>query len=122
MPPAESERLRHMCDLAIEAITLAGSKTLDDVRGDRVLSLALIHLVELIGEAASHVSESGRASLGSVPGFRSSPRGTVSSTGIIRPRSRSFTRWSRMIFLRSWSRCIAIAAERWTPTLPFSAS
>ena len=44
MPPAESERLRHMCDLATEAIALTGSKTLDDVRGDRVLSLALIHL------------------------------------------------------------------------------
>jgi len=45
-----------MHELAREAIAFTANKTLDEVKSDRVLSLALVHLVEIIGEAATHVS------------------------------------------------------------------
>ncbi len=48
-------RLRHMRDNAAEAITLVGEKSTEEVESDRVLQLALVRLVEVIGEAASRV-------------------------------------------------------------------
>jgi uncharacterized protein with HEPN domain len=45
-----------MRDYAQEAIDLLGHKTLDELRGDRILQLALVRLVEIVGEAASRVS------------------------------------------------------------------
>ena len=46
MSPSEKERLAHMHELAREAIAFTANKTLDEVKSDRVLSLALVHLVE----------------------------------------------------------------------------
>ena len=48
-------RLRHMRDYASEAIELLGESTIEQVERDRVLQLALVRLVEIIGEAASRV-------------------------------------------------------------------
>ena len=48
-------RLRHMHDYAAEAIELLGSKTIEEVQVDRLLQLALVRLVEVVGEAASQV-------------------------------------------------------------------
>ena len=50
-------RLRHMLDYAREAVTLARGKSRADLDADRVLNLALVHLVEIVGEAASRVSK-----------------------------------------------------------------
>ncbi len=48
-------RLRHMLDYAHEAIAMTHDRTAADLSENRQLSLALTHLVELIGEAASQV-------------------------------------------------------------------
>jgi uncharacterized protein with HEPN domain len=48
-------RLRHMLDYAREAIAMGADKTAAELGENRQLSLAVIHLVELIGEAASQV-------------------------------------------------------------------
>jgi uncharacterized protein with HEPN domain len=48
-----SVRLRHMLDHAREAVAMAAGKTLDDLQTDRMLNLALVRLLEIIGEAAS---------------------------------------------------------------------
>ena len=43
-------RVRHMLDHAQEAPALVRGKLRDDLDSDRVLSLALVHLLEIIGE------------------------------------------------------------------------
>jgi len=48
-------RFRHMLDYAREAVQMAGERTSAEIEKNRQLGLALIHLAELIGEAASQV-------------------------------------------------------------------
>jgi len=48
-------RFHHMLDYAREPLEMAGEKTSAELEKNRQLGLALIHLVELIGEAASQV-------------------------------------------------------------------
>lgn len=48
--------LRHMLDHAIEAHEMASGKTRQDVETDRQLNLSLVRLLEIVGEAASRVS------------------------------------------------------------------
>jgi len=50
-------RLRHMLDHAREAIVLAEDKTREDLDLDRLLELALVRLLEIVGEAASRVPQ-----------------------------------------------------------------
>jgi len=47
--------LRHMLDHAREAYSLAQSRSRADLETDRLLNLALVRLLEIIGEAASRV-------------------------------------------------------------------
>ena len=47
--------LRHMLDHAREAVALAQGKTRADLDSDRLLELALVRLLEIVGEAASRV-------------------------------------------------------------------
>ena len=49
-------RVRHMLDAACEALAFTSDKTRADVESDRMLSLALIQLLEIIGEAANGIS------------------------------------------------------------------
>jgi uncharacterized protein with HEPN domain len=56
----DAVRLRHMLDHAREAAALIRGESAGDLAADRVLSLALIRLLEIIGEAASRVSEAAR--------------------------------------------------------------
>lgn len=42
-------RLRHMLDYAREAVALAQGKSRADLDTDRLLNLALVHLVTLVG-------------------------------------------------------------------------
>ncbi len=48
-------RVRHMRDHAQEAIGLLGGKTLDDLQVDRTVQLALVQLIEIVGEAAGRI-------------------------------------------------------------------
>lgn len=50
-------RLQHMLDHAREAIELTEARNHYDLASDRVLSLALIRPLEIIGEAAGRISE-----------------------------------------------------------------
>ena len=60
-------RLRHRLDAAVEAATFAESRTRADLEQDRILTLALVKSVEIIGEAARNVTESTKAELPLVP-------------------------------------------------------
>ena len=54
-------RLRHMLDHAREAAALIHGKHASDLASDRVLSLALVRLLEIVGEAAGRVSDAARS-------------------------------------------------------------
>ena len=49
-------RLLHILDAAQKAVNLVNYKTFQDLEEDEVLALALVKLVEIVGEAASRVS------------------------------------------------------------------
>jgi len=50
-------RLKHIRDSAKEALSFVKSRTREDLDDERMLSLALVRLVEIMGEAANHISE-----------------------------------------------------------------
>lgn len=60
-------RMQHMLDHAVEAVTLLGGRSMEDLRDDRVLQLALTRLVEIVGEAASQVDAQTRIQFPDVP-------------------------------------------------------
>ena len=49
-------RMRHMMDHAREAVALVRGKSREDLDSDRTLGLALVRLLEIVGEAASRTS------------------------------------------------------------------
>ena len=65
-------RLDHMLDHTREAITLARGRTRADLDDDRLLNLALVRLLEIVGEAAGRVSAQECALHRESPGLRSS--------------------------------------------------
>jgi uncharacterized protein with HEPN domain len=60
-------RLRHMRDHATEAIDMTRGKRRADLDNDRMLELALVRLMEIIGEAAGRVTPETRAKLPAIP-------------------------------------------------------
>lgn len=56
MSESDAIRLRHMLDAAREALHYGAGKTADDLQANRVLALALIRCIEIVGEAAARVS------------------------------------------------------------------
>jgi uncharacterized protein with HEPN domain len=60
-------RLRHMRDHAAEAIAMTRRKKRTDLDKDRMLELALVRLMEIIGEAAGRVTPETRAQLPNLP-------------------------------------------------------
>ncbi len=60
-------RLRHMIDAAREAMSFARGRVRDDLETDRQLLLALVKDIEIIGEAASQVTDSTRQELADIP-------------------------------------------------------
>ncbi len=59
--------LKHMLDHAREAVEMVAGKTQADLAQHRMLELALIRLVEIIGEAATRVSSEMKSSNPQVP-------------------------------------------------------
>lgn len=51
-------RLRHMLDAAQQAVEFAQGRTRSDLETDSMLSLSLVRLLEIVGEAAKNVTES----------------------------------------------------------------
>jgi uncharacterized protein with HEPN domain len=60
-------RMRHMLDAAREAMALSRGKDAGALAADRVLGLALVRLLEVLGEAAGRVSEGTKAAHPEVP-------------------------------------------------------
>lgn len=60
-------RLRHMRDHAAEAIAITKGRKRDDLATDRLLELALVRLMEIIGEAAGRISPDTRAKMPYIP-------------------------------------------------------
>ena len=54
--------LKHMLDHAREAVKMVAGKTQADLAQNRMLELALIRLVEIIGEAATRVGSEMKSS------------------------------------------------------------
>lgn len=60
-------RLRHMLDYARDAVQLSHGRTRADFDTDRLYALAIVRVVEVIGEAASRVSDERRARHPGIP-------------------------------------------------------
>jgi uncharacterized protein with HEPN domain len=60
-------RLRHMYDHAREAVQMAEGKTRADLDENRMLALALTHLLEIVGEAANRVPKEEGAKYPGIP-------------------------------------------------------
>lgn len=60
-------RLKHMADAAREAISFAKGRSRADLDTDRMLVLSLVKEIEIIGEAASKVSQETRNALPDIP-------------------------------------------------------
>ena len=67
MHKADAVRLRHMLEAAREAISFLTGRTRPGLDRDRMLTLALVRCVEVIGEAASRVSSETRAQYPNIP-------------------------------------------------------
>jgi uncharacterized protein with HEPN domain len=63
MQPEDIVRLSHMRDAAASALRFAQGRSREDLDRDEMLLFALVRAVEVIGEAATKVSNDGRAAL-----------------------------------------------------------
>jgi uncharacterized protein with HEPN domain len=70
-------RIRHMLDHAKEAVDLISGKDKTVLQQNRVLELALIRLVEIVGEASAKVSPETQSKYPSIP----LPRRLACATG-----------------------------------------
>jgi len=57
MPDREQTRLRHMLDAARKARAFMEGRTRDDLDSDEMLMLAIVRLLEILGEAAKAVPD-----------------------------------------------------------------
>ena len=60
MPPSDSDRFLHMLEAARDAVAFGSGRSRADLESDRMLAYALVRCLEIIGEAATRVSEVGR--------------------------------------------------------------
>ncbi len=66
-PDRDPIRLRHMRDAAKEAVELIRDRSRADLDRDRLLNLAMVRLMEIVGEAAARVTPGCRALHPEVP-------------------------------------------------------
>jgi uncharacterized protein with HEPN domain len=67
MNEQDEVRLRHMLDAAREAIHFAEGHSLVELKTNRMLALALVKDIEIIGEAASRLTEECQATNPQIP-------------------------------------------------------
>jgi len=60
-------RLRHMLDYSRKAVAMIEGRTREDLDRDEMLCLALTRALEVIGEAATRVSQAGQQQHGQIP-------------------------------------------------------
>ena len=66
-PESDIVRIHHMLDYAQKAIQFTEDHTRADLDANEMLALAVIHLIEIIGEASKSVSEEFRDSHPEIP-------------------------------------------------------
>lgn len=68
MPQRDDQAtLRQMLQHTVEVISLTSEQTKDGLEQDRVLSLAIVRLLEIVGEAATRVSSEKRQESPQIP-------------------------------------------------------
>lgn len=67
MLPSDLVRLRHMLEASREAAAFARGKDRESLKSDRVLMLAAVRCIEIIGEAASQISPELRLKYSRIP-------------------------------------------------------
>jgi len=67
--PEDRVRLRHMLDAALEIQQYVQSAKREDLNHDRKLVHSLVHLFEIVGEAATQVSDELKEKLPEIPWF-----------------------------------------------------
>lgn len=67
MAPEDLIRIRHILDAVKEALTFSREKNRDDLDNNRMLTLAIIKELEIIGEAASKISPEFKATQSHIP-------------------------------------------------------
>ena len=60
-------RLLHILDAARKAIAFVKDRTFQDLQNDEILALALVKAIEIVGEAASRVSQEYQANHPQIP-------------------------------------------------------
>lgn len=63
----DATRLRHMLDYCREAAQLSAGRSRGELDSDRLFNLAMVRVVEIIGEAAGRISEETRAKHAAIP-------------------------------------------------------
>lgn len=67
MEKTDAVRIRHMLDAAREAAAFGAGRNAEDLRNDRIRTLAIVKAVEIIGEAASKLSRDFRSAHPEIP-------------------------------------------------------
>ncbi|MBI4873598.1 MAG: DUF86 domain-containing protein [Acidobacteria bacterium] len=67
MSPSDLVRLRHMLDAAREAVVFGAGRRAAELHRDRLLTLALLKCIEIVGEAASKISRETHADHPEIP-------------------------------------------------------
>lgn len=67
MRPDDRVRLRHICDALKSVIRFASGRRREDLDKDEMLAFALVHAIQIVGEAASKISIEAREELPHVP-------------------------------------------------------
>jgi len=67
MPKDDVIRLKHMLEFAQEAVQGAQGHKRSDLDEDHVWTMGLVKFIEVVGEAAAHVSEATRSQIPQIP-------------------------------------------------------
>ena len=67
MAKTDAVRLQHMIDAALKIITFTQGRKREDLDHDEMLALAVVRLVEILGEAAKNISEPTKANSPDIP-------------------------------------------------------
>ncbi|EXI79562.1 MAG: hypothetical protein AW10_02295 [Candidatus Accumulibacter appositus] len=67
MSPDDRWRLQHMIEAAESAQNFIAGRQRADLNGDRMLVFAIVRAIEIVGEAASKISEETRSAHGAIP-------------------------------------------------------
>lgn len=67
MQPDDATRIRHMIEAAQSAQTFISGKTRQDLDNDKMLLFAVVRAIEIIGEAASRITEETKKTAPNIP-------------------------------------------------------